>query len=44
LVLEDHIVVPAALHVEILLVQERISESNVSFSSILFFFESFCLL
>ncbi|CAF3523344.1 unnamed protein product [Fusarium graminearum] len=44
LVLEDHIIVPTALHVEILLVEERISKRNVSFSGILFFFESLCLL
>ena len=44
LVLEDDIVVPASLHVKILLVEERVSESNVSFSSFLFFFESFGLL
>jgi hypothetical protein len=44
LVLENHIIVPAALHVEILLVKERVSKGNVSFSSIFFFFESLCLL
>ena len=44
LVLEDYVIVPATLHVEILLVEERVSKSNVSFSSVLFFFESLRLL
>jgi hypothetical protein len=44
LVLEDHVVVPAALHVEVLLVEKRVSESNVSFSGFFLFFESLCFL
>lgn len=44
LVLEDHIVVPAALHIKVLLVEKRISESNVSFSGFFLFFESLCFL
>lgn len=40
LVLEDDVVVPSALHVEILLVEEWVSEGNVSFSGFLLFFQS----
>lgn len=39
LVLEDDVVVPPALHVEVLLVEERVSQGNVSFSGFLLFLE-----
>lgn len=44
LVLKDHVVVPAALHVEVLLVEKRVSKSNISFSGFFLFFESLCFL
>jgi hypothetical protein len=44
LVLEDHVVVPAALHVEVLLVEKRVSKGNVSFSGFFLFFEPLCFL
>lgn len=44
LVLENHVVVPAALHREVLLVEKRISQGNVSFPRLLLYFGSFFLL
>lgn len=44
LVLENHIVIPASLHCEILLIEQRVTECNIALTSILIFLGAFRLL